>query len=111
LPLYAYRCTVCGHKFEKIQSFSAEPERQCPKCGGPVERPLSAPRLQFKGAGWYINDYASSSGGSNSESGGEAKPAETKEPAKTAATPAPKPSPAASTPETPSASASTKSSD
>ena len=32
MPLYAYRCTQCGHKFEKIQNFSAEPEMVCPKC-------------------------------------------------------------------------------
>jgi putative FmdB family regulatory protein len=58
LPLYAYRCTQCGHSFEKIQSFSDEPEQVCPRCGGKLERPLTAPRLQFKGAGWYVNDYA-----------------------------------------------------
>jgi putative FmdB family regulatory protein len=34
LPLYPYRCIACGHKFEKIQSFSAEPETACPQCGG-----------------------------------------------------------------------------
>jgi len=61
LPLYPYRCTVCGHHFEKIQSFSAEPETECPKCHGVLERPLTAPGLQFKGAGWYVNDYASKS--------------------------------------------------
>ena len=61
MPLYAYRCTQCGHSFEKIQNFSAEPENECPKCHGVLERPLTAPRLNFKGAGWYVNDYASKS--------------------------------------------------
>ena len=84
MPLYAYRCTQCGHKFEKIQNFSAEPETECPKCHGVLERPLTAPRLNFKGAGWYINDYASkssaseSSSESSSDSSKPAKPAETK---------------------------------
>ena len=68
MPLYPYRCTQCGHKFEKIQSFSSEPEKECPKCHGLLERPLTAPGLQFKGAGWYVNDYAPKSGGSSSES-------------------------------------------
>jgi putative FmdB family regulatory protein len=87
--LYAYRCTQCGHKFEKIQSFSAEPERKCPRCGGLVERPLTAPSLQFKGAGWYINDYAPKSSGSAAEStSAEAKAPESKEAAKAAETPA-----------------------
>jgi putative FmdB family regulatory protein len=58
LPLYAYRCTQCGHKFEKIQNFSATPEQECPQCHGVLERPLTAPGLQFKGGGWYVNDYA-----------------------------------------------------
>jgi putative FmdB family regulatory protein len=69
--LYAYRCTQCGHKFEKIQNFSAEPELECPKCHGLLERPLTAPRLHFKGAGWYVNDYAAKSPSSASESGSE----------------------------------------
>jgi putative FmdB family regulatory protein len=73
LPLYAYRCTQCGHRFEKIQNFSAEPEKECPKCQGVLERPLTAPRLNFKGAGWYVNDYAGKS--SASELGSESKPA------------------------------------
>lgn len=68
MPLYPYRCTQCGHKFEKIQSFNSEPEKECPKCHGLLERPLTAPGLQFKGAGWYVNDYASKGGGSSSES-------------------------------------------
>jgi putative FmdB family regulatory protein len=67
LPLYEYRCTQCGHRFEKIQSFSAVPETVCPKCGGTLERPLTAPALQFKGAGWYVNDYAPKSSGSSSD--------------------------------------------
>jgi putative FmdB family regulatory protein len=67
LPLYAYRCTQCGHKFEKIQNFSAEPEVACPKCGGILERPLTAPALQFKGAGWYVNDYAPKAASSSAD--------------------------------------------
>jgi putative FmdB family regulatory protein len=72
VPLYAYRCTQCGHSFEKIQSFSDEPELVCPKCGGVLERPLTAPRLQFKGAGWYVNDYASKSSSAKGDSSASA---------------------------------------
>jgi putative FmdB family regulatory protein len=90
LPLYPYRCTQCGHRFEKIQSFSAEPEKVCPKCGGPVERILTAPGLQFKGAGWYVNDYSSksSSSASDSSTAEPAKPATETAPFAPAATPA-----------------------
>jgi putative FmdB family regulatory protein len=72
LPLYEYRCTQCGYRFEKIQSFSAEPETECPKCHGSLTRPLTAPAFQFKGAGWYVNDYASKSAPA-SESSSESK--------------------------------------
>jgi len=61
LPLYEYRCKQCGHTFEKIQSFSAPDEKECPVCHGEVERLISAPAIQFKGAGWYVNDYAAKS--------------------------------------------------
>lgn len=61
MPLYEYRCQECGHQFEKIQSFSAPEEKECPVCKGPVERLISAPAIQFKGSGWYVNDYASKS--------------------------------------------------
>ena len=77
MPLYAYRCTQCGHRFEKIQNFSAEQETECPKCHGLLERPLTAPRLHFKGAGWYVNDYAAKS----SEPASDSAPADTKAPA------------------------------
>jgi putative FmdB family regulatory protein len=58
VPLYEYQCKQCEHRFEKIQSFSAPEEKVCPECGGEVERLISAPAIQFKGAGWYVNDYA-----------------------------------------------------
>ena len=101
LPLYAYRCTQCGHRFEKIQNFSAEPELVCPECGGALERPLTAPGLHFKGAGWYVNDYAAKSSSPASESASESAPAETQTPStpseSTASAPAPTPAAAPTT--------------
>ena len=57
MPLYEYKCQGCGDTFEVIQKFSDEPLTLHEKCGGKVERVLSAPALQFKGSGWYVNDY------------------------------------------------------
>jgi putative FmdB family regulatory protein len=79
LPLYPYRCTQCGHRFEKIQHFKDEPEKVCPQCGGVLERPLTAPGLQFKGAGWYVNDYAPKSSSSTGSSSGDAASGDTSE--------------------------------
>jgi len=60
VPLYEYRCKECGHQFEKIQSFSASDEKECPVCKGELERLISAPAVQFKGSGFYSTDYAKS---------------------------------------------------
>ena len=98
MPIYEYLCKKCGHRFEKMQSFSAEPVRTCPECGGKVGQLMSAPAVRFKGSGWYVTDYAKKSsaphskgegkaeskGEAKSESKGEtkseSKPAETKRP-------------------------------
>jgi len=80
VPLYAYRCTQCGHRFEKIQHFKSKPELVCPKCHGVLERPLTAPAFKFKGSGWYVNDYAGKSAAPASESAPAAAPAEAKTP-------------------------------
>ena len=72
MPLYEYRCKKCQHTFEKIQKFSDDPVKKCPKCGGPVEQLISPPAVQFKGSGWYVTDYArkgESSKSGTSESG------------------------------------------
>ena len=70
MPLYEYECPKDG-TFEKIQKFSDKPLTKCPTCGGPVERLLSAPAIQFKGTGWYITDYArkGDSGGAKKDGG------------------------------------------
>ncbi len=74
MPLYEYRCDQCGEQFEVMQKFADEPLTTHVKCGGPVQRLLSAPALQFKGSGWYVNDYAKSGGGKGaSDNGAPAK--------------------------------------
>jgi putative FmdB family regulatory protein len=95
MPLYPYRCTQCGHRFEKIQSFSSEPETECPKCKGKLERQLTAPRFHFKGSGWYINDYASKgSAGLSDTPSTSSTPAPSSTESKPAAAPAAAPAPA-----------------
>src|SRR5271155_3609815 len=61
MPLYEYRCKACGHRFEKIQSFSAPDEKECPVCKSEVERLISAPAVHFSGSGFYSTDYPSKS--------------------------------------------------
>jgi len=69
VPLYEYECPKDG-TFERMQKFSDPPVTACPTCGGPVEKLLSAPAIQFKGTGWYITDYARKSSGEKSSGDG-----------------------------------------
>jgi putative FmdB family regulatory protein len=47
----------CGRNTEKIESVSGPHLKKCPHCGGKVESVITAPSIQFKGAGWYVTDY------------------------------------------------------
>ena len=82
MPLYEYECQKCGHRFEKIQLFSDRMLKKCPECGGKIEQMISAPAFQFKGSGWYVNDYAkkpaAGSSGKNGSEGGNSDSAEMK---------------------------------
>jgi len=69
MPIYEYLCESCGKKFEVLQKFSDDPLLVHPDCGGKVEKLISTSALQFKGSGWYVNDYAK---------GATSKPGETK---------------------------------
>ena len=69
MPLYEYECPKDG-TFERMQKFSDPPLAACPTCGGPVEKLLSAPAIQFKGTGWYVTDYARKASGESKEKEG-----------------------------------------
>lgn len=59
MPIYEYECRKCKAHMEVFQKISDKPPVKCRKCGGRLERKLSAPAIQFKGSGWYVTDYAS----------------------------------------------------
>ena len=67
MPLYEYQCVKCGRKTEKIESVDGAHLKKCPHCAGKVETLISAPAIQFKGAGWYVTDYAKKTSGGDSE--------------------------------------------
>ncbi len=58
MPIYEYKCQQCGTRFEKRQSVSDAPLTTCEKCQGKLEKQWSLSGFQFKGAGWYVTDYA-----------------------------------------------------
>ncbi len=79
MPLYEYECTKCHKRTEKIERVSGPHLKKCPHCGGKVEPTISAPAIQFKGAGWYVTDYAG-----NKKTESESKPADKESPKETA---------------------------
>ena len=82
MPLYEFQCKKCGHRFERIQKFSDPDPKKCPECGGKIERMLHAPAVQFKGAGWYVTDYAGKAkSGSKEEGATDSSAAKTDSPA------------------------------
>jgi len=60
MPLYEYCCVACGASEEKLSSFSAPMEMDCPSCGKPLgmRRQVSAPLINFSGGRWYAQGYS-----------------------------------------------------
>jgi len=58
MPIYEYKCVVCGTHVEKMQKVTDAPLTVCETCGGKLEKQWSRSGFQFKGEGWYVTDYA-----------------------------------------------------
>ena len=58
MPIYEYECRKCKAHTEAFQKVTDKPLTKCAKCGGRLEKRISAPAIQFKGSGWYVTDYA-----------------------------------------------------
>jgi putative FmdB family regulatory protein len=41
MPTYEYECNSCHVHFERQQSMKDEPLKECPECGGDVQRMVS----------------------------------------------------------------------
>jgi putative FmdB family regulatory protein len=79
MPTYDYVCDACDHRFEEMQSFSAEPLKVCPSCGQEKLRRLfgTGAAILFKGGGFYETDYRSDSYKNSAKAdSGAPKPAE-----------------------------------
>lgn len=87
MPIYAYKCTACGHAKDVLQKMSDPLLTVCPACGeASFQKQLTAAGFQLKGSGWYVTDFrngntgapASAKGEGQSEDKGEGKAAEGK---------------------------------
>lgn len=58
MPIYEFECRKCKDRLEVFQKMSDKLPAKCRKCGGRLEKLISASAIQFKGSGWYVTDYA-----------------------------------------------------
>ncbi|WP_397536140.1 FmdB family zinc ribbon protein [Roseateles sp.] len=67
MPIYAYRCSSCGHAKDVLQKLSDAPLTTCPACGAEsFGKQLTAAGFQLKGSGWYATDFKGGSAASTS---------------------------------------------
>lgn len=58
MPIYAFVCEHCGHRFDRLQKLSDPDPERCPECNEPrVRRQLTAPQFRLAGGGWYETDF------------------------------------------------------
>jgi putative FmdB family regulatory protein len=58
MPIYAYKCSACGHAQDVLQKMSDEPLTVCPAChGATYSKQVTAAGFQLKGSGWYVTDF------------------------------------------------------
>lgn len=58
MPIYAYRCTACGHAQDVLQKLSDPVLSECPAClAATFVKQLTAAGFQLKGSGWYVTDF------------------------------------------------------
>ena len=56
MPTYDYECSN-GHRFDYLQSITAEPLTECVTCGESVRRLIGGGAgIIFKGSGFYVTD-------------------------------------------------------
>jgi putative FmdB family regulatory protein len=58
MPIYAFQCDACGHRFDRLQKLSDADPTECPECAqAQVRRQLTAPAFRLSGSGWYETDF------------------------------------------------------
>jgi putative FmdB family regulatory protein len=63
MPIYAYKCSDCGHADDEMQKVSDAALTTCPKCGAEAySKQLTAAGFALKGNGYYVTDFKNGSG-------------------------------------------------
>lgn len=70
MPIYAYKCSACGHEQDVLQKMSDPVLTVCPECRQDTYvKQVTAAGFQLKGTGWYVTDFRNN-GSSGQSSGG-----------------------------------------
>jgi putative FmdB family regulatory protein len=78
MPIYAYRCSSCGHSADVMQKLSEAPLTVCTVCGqASFSKQITAAGFQLKGSGWYVTDFKNGSKPAKKDTTAGEKPAET----------------------------------
>ncbi len=87
MPIYAYKCSSCGHEKDVLQKISEDPLTVCPACGeATFSKQVTAAGFQLKGSGWYVTDFRDGGKKADKKSDGKTdSAADTKTDAKTEA--------------------------
>ena len=73
MPIYAYRCSACGHAKDVLQKLSDAPLTTCPACSAEsFSKQITAAGFQLKGSGWYQTDFRGGSTAAAPAPAGEA---------------------------------------
>ena len=77
MPIYAYRCSACGHSKDVLQKMSDPVLTICPACGASAfEKQVTAAGFQLKGSGWYVTDFRGGQKPAAEPAGKDGAPAE-----------------------------------
>ena len=79
MPIYAYRCSACGHAKDVLQKMSDPVLHTCPVCAAEsFTKQVTAAGFQLKGSGWYATDFKGSGAAPASASSKDSKDGEGK---------------------------------
>lgn len=74
MPIYAYRCSACGHAKDVLQKLSDPVLSTCPACGADTfSKQVTAAGFQLKGSGWYATDFKGSGAAPAADAKADAK--------------------------------------
>ena len=61
MPIYSYKCNICGEIFDKMSKAAENKNVPCVHCNGDTMRVFSPVGIIFKGSGFYSTDYKNES--------------------------------------------------